>query len=192
MLRRLAALGLLGLPIAFLADWLIARSRGGRAPDPMRMLVVIDRPIDVVWGAVADVPFQVEWMAEMKELVLDPPGKAHVGQRGEAAVQILGVSVTDRSRSSASSRRTMPRSATSASSRAAAWITLEPGADGTDDPALGRDADPAGPAGWARSSRRRSCGRSSRRTSSGSDGWSRTARSTRPRARAGVLCSCTL
>jgi len=95
MLRRLAALGILGLPAAFAADRLIARARNGRAPDPMRMLVVVDAPIDRVWAAVADVPFQVEWMAEMTELRLDPPGRAHVGQRGEATVRIMGISVTD-------------------------------------------------------------------------------------------------
>lgn len=94
MLRRVAALGLLGLPVAFALDRLLAHLRGA-APEPMRMLVVIDRPIDVVWAAVADVPFQVEWMAEMRELVLDPPGKAHVGQRGTATVQIMGVALSD-------------------------------------------------------------------------------------------------
>lgn len=131
MLRRLAALGLLGLPIAFVADWLIARSRGGRAPDPMRMLVVIDRPIDVVWGAVADVPFQVEWMAEMKELVLDPPGKAHVGQRGEATVQILGISVTDPVEIIGLEPPRRYEIRHLGIFKGGGVITLEPGADGT-------------------------------------------------------------
>ncbi len=95
MLRRLIALAVLGLPAAFAAEWLVGRTRDGRAPDPMRMMVVVDAPIDAVWAAVADVPFQVSWMAEMQRLVLDPPGRAHVGQRGEATVRILGLSVTD-------------------------------------------------------------------------------------------------
>ena len=95
MLRRVAALGLAAILAALAAEWLVARARGGRPPDPMRMLAVIDAPIDVVWAAVADTPFQVEWMAEMRELVLDPTGRAHVGQRGVATVRILGVSVTD-------------------------------------------------------------------------------------------------
>ncbi len=59
------------------------------------MLAVVDAPIDAVWSAVADVAFQAEWMAEIKELVLDPPGRAHVGQRGEATVRILGIAITD-------------------------------------------------------------------------------------------------
>ncbi len=93
MLRRILALGLVGLPAALAADRLLARGRG--APGPMRMLAVVDAPIDAVWAAVADVPFQVEWMTEMQALRLDPPGRAHVGQRGEATVRILGLSVTD-------------------------------------------------------------------------------------------------
>ena len=95
MLRRLAALGLVAVSIAFAVDRLLARSRWSRGPQPMRMLAVVDAPVDAVWAAVADVPFQVEWMAEMRELRLDPPGRAHVGQRGEATVRILGVSLTD-------------------------------------------------------------------------------------------------
>jgi uncharacterized protein YndB with AHSA1/START domain len=95
VLRQIAALGLAGIAGAFAADRLIDRGRDGRAPDPLRMLVVVDAPIDRVWAAVADVPFQVEWMTEMRELVLDPPGRAHVGQRGEATVRILGISMTD-------------------------------------------------------------------------------------------------
>lgn len=95
MLRRLAALGLVAVSIAFAVDRLLARSRWSRGPRPMRMLAVVDAPVDAVWAAVADVPFQVEWMAEMRELRLDPPGRAHVGQRGEATVRILGVSLTD-------------------------------------------------------------------------------------------------
>jgi uncharacterized protein YndB with AHSA1/START domain len=131
MLRRLAALGILALPLAFLADWLIARSRGGRGPDPMHMLVVIDKPIDVVWAAVADVPFQVEWMAEMQELVLDPPGKAHVGQRGSATVRIMGVSVTDPVEITELEppRRYAIRHL--GIFKGGGVITLEPGADGT-------------------------------------------------------------
>jgi uncharacterized membrane protein len=95
VLRRLAALasGVVGL---LAADRLLALARGGRSRDPMRMLVVIDAPVDRVWAVVADVPFQVEWMTEMTSLTLVPPGRAHVGQRGEATVRVLGVSVNDR------------------------------------------------------------------------------------------------
>ena len=81
--------------MVLLADRLVARARAGRAPDPLRMLVVVDAPIEAVWAVVTDVAFQPEWMAEMKELVLDPPGRAHVGQRGEATVRILAFTVGD-------------------------------------------------------------------------------------------------
>jgi uncharacterized protein YndB with AHSA1/START domain len=131
LLRRLAALGLLALPVALAADRLVARARGGQPPDALHMLVVVDAPIDAVWAAVADVGFQAEWMAEMKELVLDPPGRAHVGQRGEATVRILGIGVTD------------PVEVTEVEPprryairhlglfKGGGVITLEPGADGT-------------------------------------------------------------
>jgi hypothetical protein len=95
VIRRLAALAVAAVPCAVVADRLAGRARGGRPPDPMRMLVVIDAPVETVWRVVADVPLQVEWMAEMRSLRLDPPGPAHVGQRGEATVRILGISVTD-------------------------------------------------------------------------------------------------
>jgi len=131
MLRRFAALGLVGLPAAFALDWLIARARGGRAPDPMRMLVVVDAPIERVWAAVVDVPFQVEWMAEMTELRLDPPGRAHVGQRGEATVRIMGISVTDPVEVS---ELELPRRYAIRHLgvfKGGGVITLEPGADGS-------------------------------------------------------------
>jgi uncharacterized protein YndB with AHSA1/START domain len=131
MLRRLAALAIIGLPLAFLADWLIARTRAGRGPDPMRMLVVIDKPIDTVWAAVADVPFQVEWMAEMQELVLDPPGRAHVGQRGEATVRIMGISVTDPVEITELEPPNRYAIRHLGIFKGGGVITLEPGADGT-------------------------------------------------------------
>ncbi len=95
MLRQVAALGVAGIAGALAADRLMARAREGRAPDPVSMQAVVDAPVERVWAAIVDVPFQVERMAEMRELVLDPPGRAHVGQRGEATVRILGISVTD-------------------------------------------------------------------------------------------------
>jgi hypothetical protein len=93
--RQLTMLGLAAVPVVLAADWAVGRRRDGRPPEPMRMLVVVDAPIDVVWAAVADVPFQVEWMSEMRELVLNPPGRAHVGQRGRATVSVVGISVVD-------------------------------------------------------------------------------------------------
>ncbi len=96
MLRRLVTLGAAAAVACLAADRALALARGGRAPEPIRTLAVVDAPIGAVWAAVADVAFQTEWMAEMRELRLEPPGRAQVGQRGEATVRILGVSVRDR------------------------------------------------------------------------------------------------
>ncbi len=131
MLRRTAALGIAGVAGALAAEWALGRARGGRAPDPMRMLVVVDAPIEAVWAAVADVPFQVEWMAEMRELVLDPPGRAHVGQRGQATVRILGLSVTDPVEIVALEPPRRYEIRHLGLFKGGGVITLEPGADGT-------------------------------------------------------------
>ncbi len=130
MVRRLAALAL--IPVAAIAaDRLAARARGWRPPDPMRMLVVIDAPVDAVWSAVADVAFQVEWMTEMKGLVLDPPGPARVGQRGEATVRILGISLTDRVEVTEVVPPTRYAIGHLGLFKGGGVITLEPGAGGT-------------------------------------------------------------
>lgn len=131
MIRRLAVLGLLGVPAAFVADRLIARARSEREPEPLRMLVVVDAPIDAVWAAVADVPFQAEWMAEMKELVLDPPGRAHAGQRGTATVRIFGIPVTDPVEVVEVEPPTRYAIRHLGLFEGGGVITLEPGADGT-------------------------------------------------------------
>ncbi|MEI7744493.1 MAG: SRPBCC family protein, partial [Chloroflexota bacterium] len=62
---------------------------------PLRMLVVIDAPIEAVWALVADIGLQPEWMHEMRNVRVDPPGPARLGTRGEATVRVLGISVTD-------------------------------------------------------------------------------------------------
>jgi uncharacterized protein YndB with AHSA1/START domain len=131
MLRRSAALGIAGVAGALAAEWALGRARGGRAPAPMRMLVVVDAPIEAVWAAVADVPFQVEWMAEMRELVLEPPGRAHVGQRGEATVRILGLSVADPVEIVALEPPRRYEIRHLGLFKGGGVITLEPGADGT-------------------------------------------------------------
>lgn len=95
MIRRLLALAVVGAPIAFALDrWLAAR-RGSNPPAPLRMLVVVDAPIEETWAVVADIPLQPEWMHEMKRVVLTTTGPVGVGTRGEATVRIFGISVTD-------------------------------------------------------------------------------------------------
>jgi hypothetical protein len=61
----------------------------------MRMLVVVDAPIDEAWAVVADIPLQPEWMHEMKRVTITTPGPVGVGTRGEATVRIFGIGVTD-------------------------------------------------------------------------------------------------
>ena len=95
MLRRLAVLGLVAVPVAFVADRLLAAFRGGAAPEPLRMMVVVDAPIEATWEVVADIRLQTEWMAEMKDVVVTTMGATGVGTRGEATVRIAGISVTD-------------------------------------------------------------------------------------------------
>ena len=95
MLRRLLALALLATPLAVAADrWLAAR-RGTRPPEPLRMLVVVDAPIEATWAVVADIPLQPAWMHEMKRVTLLTPGPVGVGTRGAATVRIFGIGVTD-------------------------------------------------------------------------------------------------
>ena len=95
MLRRLLLLAAVIALKAWLWDrWLAAR-RGTRPPEPLRMLVVVDAPIEETWAVVADIPLQPEWMHEMKAVRLTTPGPVRVGTTGEATVRILGISVTD-------------------------------------------------------------------------------------------------
>ena len=131
MLRRIALIGLAGSGAILAAERVLERARRGRAPDPLRMLVVVDAPVERVWAVVADVPLQVEWMAEMRELVLDPPGRAHAGQRGEATVRILGISVTDPVEIVALEPPRRYEIRHRGLFKGGGVITLEPGADGT-------------------------------------------------------------
>lgn len=95
MFRRLLLLAaIVGLKAWLWDRWLAAR-RGTRTPEPLRMLVVVDAPIDETWAVVSDIPLQPEWMHEMKEVRITTPGPTHVGTRGEATVRIAGISVTD-------------------------------------------------------------------------------------------------
>jgi uncharacterized membrane protein len=98
LLRRVAALGVVAaVVIAKAVMWervLVAR-RGGRPADPLRMLVVVDAPIERTWRVLADIPLQPAWMHEMKEVRITTPGPTGVGTRGEATVRIFGIAVTD-------------------------------------------------------------------------------------------------
>jgi uncharacterized protein YndB with AHSA1/START domain len=98
VLRRI--LGLLALAAvvavkAFAWDRILARRRGSRAPEPLRMLVVVEAPIEETWRVLADIALQPAWMHEMKSVRVTTPGPTRVGTRGEATVRIFGISVTD-------------------------------------------------------------------------------------------------
>jgi uncharacterized membrane protein len=95
VIRRLLALTVIVVVKAFAWDRLLAARRGTAAPVPLRMLVVVDAPIESTWAVVADIPLQPEWMREMKQVTLTTPGPVRAGTRGEATVRIFGVSVTD-------------------------------------------------------------------------------------------------
>ncbi len=76
--------------------WLAGLIALGEGPDPvMRMVVLIDAPIETVWDEIADVERQPLWMSEMKRVRLLTPGPVGVGTRAEADVRIFLVGVVD-------------------------------------------------------------------------------------------------
>ena len=130
-MRRLLLLLVLIAVKAFAWDRLLARRRGSRPPEPLRMMVVVDAPIEDVWAVVADVHLQPEWMREMKELRIATPGPVRAGTRGEATVRIFGLTVTDPVEvvEVEAPRRYAIRH--EGLFKGGGVITLEPGADGT-------------------------------------------------------------
>ena len=95
MVRRLVVLGALLVPLSFVVDRLLAVRRGANPPASLRMVEVVDAPIDRTWAVVADVPRQVEWMREMQSIRFAEPGPVGEGSKAEATVRILGIAVTD-------------------------------------------------------------------------------------------------
>ena len=98
MMRRVTTLLVLAAVVvakAFAWDRILARRRGDRPPEPLRMLVVVEAPIEETWRVLADIGLQPAWMHEMKSVTVTTPGPTRVGTRGEATVRIFGISVTD-------------------------------------------------------------------------------------------------
>ncbi len=94
VVRRVLALAVVALPVAWMLDrWLAARAGG--EPEPLDMLAVVDAPIESTWAAVADVPRQVEWMREMKSVRLDGSSTIGVGTQAEATIRIFGIPMSD-------------------------------------------------------------------------------------------------
>lgn len=128
---RLLLVVAIGLPIAFVIDRVLAARRGSAPPRPLRMLTVIDAPIERTWGVVADIPLQPAWMHEMKEVRLLTPGPVRVGTRGEATVRIFGIGVTDPVEVTELEPPTRFAIRHEGLFTGGGLITLEPGADGT-------------------------------------------------------------
>ena len=76
--------------------WLAGLIARGEGPDPvMRMVVLIDAPIEAVWAEIADLERQPLWMSEMKRVRVLTPGPVGVGTRAEADVRIFMIGVDD-------------------------------------------------------------------------------------------------
>lgn len=95
MIRLLLRVTLVGAAIGWIVDRSLASRAGGRAPDPIRSIVVIDARIERVWEALADVEGQPRWMHDMKAVRVLTPGQIGVGTRAEAAIRIFGIEVRD-------------------------------------------------------------------------------------------------
>jgi len=63
---------------------------------PVMARVEIDASREDVWSVAADIPGQVRWMPEMKEVRMVTPGPVREGSIGEATVRIFGIAVKDR------------------------------------------------------------------------------------------------
>lgn len=131
MIRRILALAFLAAPVAYVLDRLLATRRGSRPPEPLRMLVVVDAPLEDTWAVVSDIPSQPEWMHEMKRVTITTPGPVGVGTRGEATVRIFGIAVTDPVEVTAFEPPTLFAIRHEGLFTGGGVITLEPGADGT-------------------------------------------------------------
>jgi len=131
VLRRLVVLGALLVPLSFLVDRLLAARRGANPPEPLRMVEVVDAPIDRTWAVIADVPRQVEWMREMQSIRFLDPGPVGEGTRAEATVRILGIAVTDPVTITTVEPPTRYAIRHEGLFEGGGTITLEPGADGT-------------------------------------------------------------
>lgn len=94
-LVRLAVVATLGG--WFVNGWLAGRgtAAGQSVPPPVETLIVIDAPIEPVWGQISDIRSQPRWMADMKSVRLTTADPLGVGSRGVAIVRILGISVRD-------------------------------------------------------------------------------------------------
>jgi len=128
-MRRLVGLGSLVAMVAVVTDRVLARVAGGGPV--IRMLTVVDAPIEETWAVLADVPLQVEWMREMKDITISTPGPVGVGTRGTALVRIFGIPARDPVEIVEFEPPTRYAIKHLGLFTGGGVITLEPGADGT-------------------------------------------------------------
>jgi hypothetical protein len=98
-LGRLALLATAGLGVAAVAvERALARVPADELPlaDPVRASVEIEAPIDRIWPILVDIPGQLRWMPEMREVTIVTPGPLAEGSAAEATVRIFGIAVRDR------------------------------------------------------------------------------------------------
>ncbi|MBI2775768.1 MAG: SRPBCC family protein [Chloroflexi bacterium] len=99
MIARLVRLAVrlvpVGLAAAFLADRRLATDGGGRGPEPIRSVIVVDAPIERTWAVLADIERQPEWMHDLKSVRLTTPPPVRVGTRGIGRVRVFGLAVED-------------------------------------------------------------------------------------------------
>jgi uncharacterized membrane protein len=129
-LAGLARLALVGAGAAGAIERVLA-SRGGAGPAPLRMLVVVDAPIDETWAVASDIAGQPEWMREMQAVRQPEDGPTRVGTRAEATIRILGITVRDPVSVTAFDPPTRFAIRHEGLFRGHGAITLEAGADGT-------------------------------------------------------------
>ncbi len=130
-MRGIIRLGVIGVGAGIAADFVLRRRAGGRPPEPIRSLIVIDAPIERVWAVVADIENQPRWMLEMKSVRLLTPGPVGVGTQGEASIRILGVTTTDPVTVTEFEPPTRFAVRHEGAYTGGGVVTLEPGVDGT-------------------------------------------------------------
>jgi uncharacterized membrane protein len=95
LIRRLVALGGVGLVAAKAVEGWLASRAGGADPAPIHSLIVIDAPIERTWDVVSNIDEQPRWMHEMESVEMTTPAPVGVGSRGVASVRVLGIRVED-------------------------------------------------------------------------------------------------
>lgn len=88
-----------GMMLSVTGAWLVDRGlrwrARGLAPEPIRLLAVIEAPIRRAWDELVDIEGQPRWMHDMKVVRMDGLGPIRIGSRGEATVRMYGITLTD-------------------------------------------------------------------------------------------------